>query len=73
MRDGVHRKSDGRNRGKLNVKQALLAALSHKLVFRNQSRMAAVFAMKQYTMHRYLKMMNETLAAVLPPISALDA
>ena len=60
----VHRKSDGGNRGKLNVNQALLMTLSHKLVYNNQSQTAAAFYSNQSTVHRYLKMMNEALADV---------
>ena len=69
MWEDVHRKSDGGNRGKLNVNQALLMTLSYKLVYNNQSRTAAAFYMNQSTVHRYLKMMNEALADVLPTAS----
>lgn len=66
FRDDGSRASDPGNRCKLHLRHALLMALIRKKDNPTQGTLQAIFGVDQTSVCRYLKVMDQTLAAVLP-------
>ena len=64
--DDDNRSSDSGTRSKLYIRHAILLSLFHKKTANAECVMGTIFGIDQSTVSRYLKVVNEVLAEILP-------